>query len=336
MLKYRGHTFLDGNGGCACCVGDEQKVSIDPTGTKPLRKAMFSMLAIKWRGMRALTRKMVVDQDILSLSARGLMQIGNPSVQGGATKVQMFQRWFDHIVAAQVLQGDGSFIRDYIRRGYEAGQVFAQAQVGNYVNRLSQDRIETIFQLAVVELQGIIEATSQQAVRVVASGLLHADRPARIARSVAGVIDTIGITRSAALVELIVVKAFSEATLDTYEAAGVQRVGLLPEAQLARVTDAKPKKITPSGRAGSRSRRGEAPGERTIQRIKKHEREVAKATGGLVNVETAGDDDVCPVCERISKRGPYKINRARALIPAHPRCRCVFVPVVTVKRKAAA
>jgi hypothetical protein len=322
---YRGHAFTDGQ--CTCC--DAKKAVLDPTGTKSIRTAFYSQLAIKWRGLRVLVRKAIVDQDLLTLTSRGLMNVANPAIQGGATKTQMFQRWFDYTAAAQVLHSDGSFMRDYIRRGYEAGQSFAQQQVGIYSSQLAGDRIETLFQLAVVELQGIIEAVSQKAVRAAATGLLHGDRPARIASAVQSAIDSVGLVRSAALVELITVKAFSEATLDVYQSAGVQRVGLLPETLLARrSTDARAPRITPSGPAGARSRRGEAPGQRTIQRIRKQELEIASVAGGLVNVETAGDNKVCPVCKKIARGGPYKINRARSLIPAHPRCRCVFVPVL--------
>jgi hypothetical protein len=132
-------------------------------------------------------------------------------------------------------------------------------------------------------------------------------------------------------VELITIKAFSEATLDTYESAGVKRVGLVPESLVAApLRDARRTRVTPSSGAGSRSRRGEGPGGRTVQRIKRHERGVESAlAGALVNVETAGDENVCKVCRKIARNGPYKINKARSLIPAHPRCRCVFVPTFT-------
>ena len=43
-----------------------------------------------------------------------------------------------------------------------------------------------------------------------------------------------------------------------------------------------------------------------------------------VNVLTAGDDRVCKICEDIAEDGPYLIDQARGLIPAHPRCRCAF------------
>lgn len=332
LLKFRGHTFFN-DSHCVCCIADERKVSIDPTGTKNLRAAFNSTLAIKWRGLRVMARKMIVEQDILSMGSRGLMAIANPVIQQGATKTQMFQRWFDYIAAAQVLNGDGSFMRDFIVRGYAAGRTFAQGEVGPYSTHLAGDRQETLHQLAVIELQGIIEAVSQKAVRAVAAGLLGGQRPIAIARAVQAAIDTVGVPRTTALVELLTIKAFSEASLDVYASAGVQRVGLVPETLLAKTTDAR--KVTPSGRYGTRSR-GETPGLRTIQRIAKQEREIALLAGGLVGVKTAGDVNVCKVCRAIAKKGPYKINKARMLIPAHPRCRCVFVPVVTTRKKQAA
>jgi ADP-ribose pyrophosphatase YjhB (NUDIX family)/predicted dinucleotide-utilizing enzyme len=45
-----------------------------------------------------------------------------------------------------------------------------------------------------------------------------------------------------------------------------------------------------------------------------------------VDVLTAGDDDVCQDCQDIADNGPYDIDEAESLIPAHPHCRCAFVP----------
>jgi SPP1 gp7 family putative phage head morphogenesis protein len=41
---------------------------------------------------------------------------------------------------------------------------------------------------------------------------------------------------------------------------------------------------------------------------------------------TAGDDRVCPECEALASAGPYDLDAAEGLIPAHPNCRCVVVP----------
>lgn len=320
MLKYHGHFFLDGKGACACCVGDVRKVSIDPTGTKSLRTSYGSTMMIKWRGVQAHTRVMLVDQDLLGLSGK----IG-PAFFAGGTKVEAFQRFFDDALNRQVLDGNGLFMRPFVQRAYEAGKMFGRSMVGVFENRLSGEREETIFRLAVAELQGIMEATSQKSVRAVANGLLHEHRAGRISRAINREIAKTGMQRSAQLVDATVMKAFSEGTLDVYEAAGVRKVGLLPETVPSHAAADARRRITPFGRAGARSR-GRLPGLRTIQRIRKFEREIEEGTGGLVNVETAGDDRVCDECDRISNRGPYRINKARQLIPAHINCRCIFVP----------
>lgn len=46
----------------------------------------------------------------------------------------------------------------------------------------------------------------------------------------------------------------------------------------------------------------------------------------LVSILTAGDDFVCDDCDGIANDGPYDLDTARTLIPAHPNCRCAFVP----------
>jgi hypothetical protein len=77
-----------------------------------------------------------------------------------------------------------------------------------------------------------------------------------------------------------------------------------------------------SKRTGQFRRQGLTPEEQRKE-------ELAEARFGRVEGEfdvlTAGDDRVCDVCDGISANGPYTINQARGLIPAHPNCRCVFV-----------
>jgi len=53
----------------------------------------------------------------------------------------------------------------------------------------------------------------------------------------------------------------------------------------------------------------------------------------LVNVITAQDGAVCPICERISEEGPYTIEETRHLRDVHPHflnrdlnCRCALTP----------
>lgn len=56
----------------------------------------------------------------------------------------------------------------------------------------------------------------------------------------------------------------------------------------------------------------------------------------FVNVLTAGDDRVCDICDDIAADGPYSLDEAQGLIPAHPNCRCAFVPArIAIHRELA-
>jgi hypothetical protein len=52
----------------------------------------------------------------------------------------------------------------------------------------------------------------------------------------------------------------------------------------------------------------------------------ARVQQTLVQVVTAGDDLVCQQCQDIEDDNPYRIQEALGLIPAHPNCRCAWVP----------
>jgi hypothetical protein len=324
VLNYRTTTHA---AGCACCRISDAAPRVDPTGTASLRRAWRTQLHLRWQRLIPAARLMIVEQDLLTLGAKGIFAPANPAIQSGATKIQMFQRWFDWALNAIVLEGDGSFMRKHIEDAYNEGLAFGRIQVRQPVQpRYAQDRIEALFALAVVELQGVIEATSQQSVRAVANGILHRFKPARIMQGIQSRVAAIGISRSDAMVEMLTVKAFNEGVLDVYEALNVKKVGLIPEFKAAMLTDARRVKVV-TRRAtgpGSRTSRTETPSRSTISRIKRAEKQIERLN--RVNVRTAGDDDVCKVCEAISEDGPYLIDTARSLIPAHPHCRCVFVP----------
>jgi hypothetical protein len=339
MLKYHGHTFTD-SARCACCQANDAKrvVLVDPTNTGKLRSKFRMALRQRWNQLRELTKQMVNKQDLLSIKNGGLTNLNSPTITGAGSKIDVFQRWFDMALQNAVLQKDGSFMRPFLNEAYGAGVKFGQAQAKTQVtNPLSGHREAALQSLARVELEGIIEAVSQQAVRAVSNGLLNGSKPMQITRQILNIIEKVGVVRANAMIELLVIRAHAEASLDIYEASGLKSVGLLPEsrAQAKVVTDAqaKPQKATSKKTKdarrtgpGSRVSRKQTPSARTIGRIRAAELNVARRLGENVNVRTAGDDDVCPVCEAISEEGPYSIDTARSLIPAHPHCRCVFVP----------
>lgn len=341
MLKYHGHVFDAGSSFCKCHrLGDAKRaIVVDPTNTGKLRAKFRMAMRQRWNQMRELVKAMLIKQDLLALKSGGLMQVHATAITHAGSKIDVFQRWMDLALSNAVLQKDGSFMRAFLTEAYATGVRHAQGLAKTTVTHNSSGHREAALQsLARIELEGIIEAVSQQSLRAVSEGLLVDAKPMAIVRNVLNIIEKVGVNRSNAMIELLVVRAHAEASLDIYEAAGLKFVGLVPEsaAQAKVVADAKaqsskkgrakiadaPRRVGP----GSRSSRTSVPSSRTISRIRAAELRVAKALGENVNVRTAGDDDVCPVCEEIAAEGPYQINVARSLIPAHPHCRCTFIP----------
>lgn len=161
------------------------------------------------------------------------------------------------------------------------------------------DRTPLLQSLTVSELQGVMEAVSQQAVRAYANGLLTNASAPYLAQSINSAIDKIGKVRSHSLIQFMVVRAHALATIAVFRAANVPSVGTVAE----------------SVRSSSPSLGG-----LTLDARRK------KVRKDLVEVITAGDHKVCPICEDISESGPYTLDEAERLLPAHPNCRCAFVP----------
>lgn len=336
-LIYKDAVLHDGVR-CACCTVQMADVAktIDPTGTRIIRMAMRAAMTIRFNRVRVMVREAIADANILGLN-HGQVTSGMVAAQmsmGGSNRIEVFQRFIDSAMALTVLEQNGGYLKPYIERAYGKGTLFGYSQAGAAPNQdpmehqRTQNKVDTLAKLSFVELQGVCEAVSQQACRAVAQGILSNTHPNKIVRAVYAVISKVGIDRVTTIAEFVIVKAFNEATLDAYEALGVAQVGLVPEARRQtrdeNIQDAVRRRS--GGGAGSRISRTESPSRRTVQRIRQQEVQV-ETLGAKVRVRTAGDDDVCPVCEAIAENGPYKINTARALIPAHPRCRCTFVPV---------
>lgn len=337
-LVYKGAVLHDGS--CSCCeLTDAAPQVTDPTGTGPIRRNMVRAFSVKWRKVKVAVRTAIVTQDMLGLGEP--TSLGNivmvQSVISNVTKMQIFQRWLDKLISDTVVQNVESSVRPFISRAYAKGVAFGNKQASTNLYPHGSETEQTIEQLAHIELQGVAEAVSQQALRVLTEGMLIRSRPARLARDIGMVIDKVGMGRVNDIANVLIVRAFSDATLDVYEQAGIEEVGTIPEVirnagaldakakARARTQKRKARKAVAKRGAGSRVR-GRTPSARTIGRIEQEQAEIEKL-GKRVNIITAGDDRVCPFCEQLEEMGPYSINTARSLIPAHPRCRCAFVPV---------
>ena len=304
----------------------------DPTGTTDLRRRYRAEFERRWRRVLRLARTVLVEQDILGLrsenvaslalraSLSGQVQHGQGSLAslGSDSKIKAFQAWFDATLQREVLGGDGAWLGEMVRRPWQRALKRAMRLSKQQVSPPdSQAKQDALTALAVSETQGVMEAASQRAVRAVAEGLLAGEDGPHVVRRIADAITAIGIARSRPVVEVIISKAFTQATVDQFREARVTHVGVIPETIPAvrspRTTDAE----GPGSRGGTSTR--------TVSRIKRVSKKLRRL-GEFVGIQTAGDDLVCPICEDLEAAGPYSLDTAQSLIPAHPNCRCAFVP----------
>lgn len=302
----------------------------DPTGTGDIRRRYRALVDQRWNLFKRQLRNVVVDQDMLGLSLDKQSPLSTAMAAFPHDgKIRAFQAWVDDTLTRITLEHDTTYLDPMVSIAYNRAVKRAVGLTANVVPPEAANSIAALQQLTMTELQGINEAVSQRLMRDTTDALLKTTTAKQVYVVLATDVDTIGRTRSRALVETMVAKAHSTGTLDQFEGAGVKQVGLVPESVIKIKRDALTRDA-PSARfgtgPGSNLFRTEVPSESTIRRIGKAQSKLEALFPSLVNIETAGDEDVCQECQDLEDEGPYSINEARSLIPAHPWCRCTFVP----------
>lgn len=303
-------------------VHDARGPSRDPTGTRPVRRALETSATRRWRLLELAARDVIVDRDAFGFRP------GSPTVLDGDGKLRAFEAWFDSSIRAIVV-GDGTWFASHVVRGYGMGQRRGEKIAGSPA-AASVSSLRVVIEAARADFQGIAAAVTQQVVRAASAVIMAKLPPSQLYRSVLEVVRKVGVVRTRLFSSYVVVRAHAAGTLDALESAGVSSVGLEVEGvPVIRVGDLRPmgpgrakKRLRTRTRRPVRSGKRRAAIERAEAKLEKLKR---------VHVQTAGDDKVCPICEAIEEEGPYTIDQARSLIPAHPNCRCAFVPATRKK-----
>jgi hypothetical protein len=283
----------------------------DPSQTLDLRRGFTRALETRWRRLSGLVVEALLRQDMFGIAQSSARSIAEISNHGG--RVPAFQSWFDAALADTVLgMNRTQWIGQYVAGAYMRGWARTARTIGRTDIQPLRDRADLLVELTITDLQGAIEVVSQQCVRAFADGIMHVTPAREIVRLIRARIDHIGVVRSRSTADFMVVRASNEAALDVLQLAGHQMVGVLPE------TLPSPGRRKPVRDEG-------ATVHSLFDAAKKRRRKVLNKA--LFEVLTAEDDDVCPICEDIADSGPYTLAEARGLIPAHPHCRCQFVPV---------
>lgn len=284
----------------------------DPTGTSLQRRLFRNAARLKLQRLEAMTRRLVIDEDMLALKPDARIILSN------ADKLRAFDQWFTSATYTLLVEPAGAWMRIYLQSAYEHGVETARKMLKSDKFAANPRTVEFHQQRALLDLQGIADDLIKRENRALLAAL-----NVKYGRAMWSIMMLPFRHAAATSLDLLannyVVQLHNNGRMDQFRLNGIKLVGVDPEnAPSTHVHDAK--KTGP----GSRVPRSRTPSGRTIRRIRSVSRRLEAL--GRVDVQTAEDDKVCPICEEIADGGPYGIDEAQSLIPAHLNCRCSFVP----------
>jgi hypothetical protein len=271
----------------------------DPTGTAGLRRSFLAEGSRRLAKLRSLTHQMLVEHDLMAARNDPLAAL----LSHPGHRLSAFAEWFSRSASEQL---GGQWWERFLERAYQSGLVTGSELVRSGAPSSRSMLVPAVYrELASREFAGIAAALVQQVTRQAATAAVGRRKPLPMYQRVLTVLKKVGAVRMRAAINSITVQLHNVARLAQFRAAGVTQVGVVPE------------KMEQAKRS----------------RFLKHDHLVRDQDeeGDFVNVLTAGDDLVCIVCEDISDEGPYPLDEAETLIPAHPNCRCAFVPAFDMR-----
>jgi len=282
--------------------------SRDPTRSQGLRSEGRGKVTRKVFDLHRGLRQAVLDYDVAGLRER------EPSmtyINWGEASSHRLQRT-ESVIQATVdsaLLNPPDWLGNLIERAVAKGVEQAAQELRTELDHINLDDVNAVHGFAVMsEVTGIANETIRRTLRHVSNAVERKSSPDTLMRELRVVLEKVTKYRLNLLVNTAVVRAVNAGKLVAYRDQGVKQVGVTPEwMPVPHLHDAKKKTTTKKKTTKKRSRR-------------------SPEGLMLINVLTAGDDQVCEDCSDIAEEGPYDIDTAMELIPSHPNCRCAFVP----------
>lgn len=316
----------------------------DPTGTTPISRAFERDALVRFKKFRGLTRRLIVDMDVLGLANVTADSLDFVKLYGGeghdGEKVRAFTAWLRQ-AGASVIVGDQQWAAPYVAQAYGKGINDAERRLNTAKRAVAARGAMHAHSLGLIQtrthesLVNVRDTMIQQMSRMLANALLasRVDPPA-LARDLLSRVDAIGITRARLVASYETVAAYSESTINVYEDGGIRRVGVIPEYQARprRFTRDDPSEISYKGLKPDTPRPDYGPGIYKRGANRNTPRPTDKWPRGrwpMVAWATAGDELVCPQCEALEDQ-IFTLETARGMLPLHPNCRCALYPLVEV------
>jgi SPP1 gp7 family putative phage head morphogenesis protein len=280
-------------------------LSVDPTRTLTLRKRLVSVLNRKFRVLKGLVNESVVANDCfgLGITTNEALRPGEFAFLTDPEKTQQFMTWFQTQITLGVLElsttqqigtaVNAFWMNAYIDTAYKKGMQRARTELQKKGYPISPERS--------------VNADFNLPIHVDRVGLLHT----RAYTGLKGITDEVDKQISSIL------------------AQGMAE-GKSP-AELAREMN---KKIDSIGKnRATLLARTEIIRSHHHATIQEYENWGAVGVTVLAEWQTAGDGRVCEKCNAIARRktkfgnGVYTLSQALPMIPVHPQCRCVCLPL---------
>jgi len=298
-----------------------QVYQYDPTRTLTLRNRFVRDMNRRFRELIKIIREAIIDRDVFGLQKITALQELVPPAPGEfnfprtADKVEAFMSWLRRQIDRGLLEtreftrigesAEAAWTNIYIYDSYKRGVMRARYEmnkagytippvdeVGGIEALMSTpfhvDRVGLAYTRTFTDLQGITSQMDTQISRVLAQGLVDGDNPRLLARKIVAVINGEGVG----------------------DLAIRDSLGRFIPAQRRAQTLARTEVIRAHHQA-------------TIQEYQNWQ-----IQGVQVQAEwsTAGDDRVCDQCAGY-EGNIYSLEEVRNMIPVHPNCRCIALPV---------
>lgn len=288
----------------------------DPTGTATLRERYASKLRGGFAAINTDVREGIIQQDRFNLRGDTLAELPPEfQVASDDEKTRLFVVWLVERLEADVLElisrNDNPYVRSAYGRGLkdatralrDQGLDVSAADVEDMFNQGVHARtLQRLFTADYEDLEDITDEVADQVRRELTEGFAQGENPRKIARRITGRVDSIGKTRATTLARTRAIDAYSEATLNRFEGAGVSRVEVRAEWLTAGDARVCPICINLEGNTWTTD-------------------EVRSETFTLTEADVRPHVDEGQSVSSFTGDWPIKP-------PAHPQCRCRLIPVV--------
>ena len=282
-------------------INAEAAPSVDPTHTTVLRAKYSAEMYKRFRSLKGLIRTSIVDNNALKLGDYTPYTLSEPLDPGDyretapAKKVQEFNSWLDEAIATGILGATA----------YEAGRIISRNRwQREFIRKAYSKGIlhanQSLRGIGVVAKVGLVDEVIQDPAHQSALQMLYN----RNFNELKGVTDAMDQQISRRLAQGFA-EGWNPRKMATEINDRVDKIGITRARVIAR---------TETIRAHAHAQ------------LNRYEQFGVKEVTAKVELLTAGDTRVCPICASLEGE-VWSLARAKGVIPVHPRCRCSWTPV---------